>query len=138
MPNIPPHELEALVKKSFGFLSDEYQFVMKKKSDLNYDFETSVTRVSVFVEYNRVVVGIEPVGEEARKLLRKNILPEQLDVVVVAEGLNPDLDYKVIWDEPITSAMERKSQVVKVYCTDFLLGDFAKWTDVLAAMKKRG
>jgi hypothetical protein len=137
MSNIPVEEFDSLTKRFFGFLTDEYHFDLKKKSDLSYDFETATTRISIFVEYNVVVVGIEPIGEEARKLLRNNILPQQLGVSVVAKSLNPDLDYEVIWDEPILSAMERQSQIVKNYCQDFLMGDFTKWTDVLAAMKKR-
>jgi hypothetical protein len=71
------------------------------------------------------------------KLLRNNILPEQLGISVVARSLYPDLDYKTIWDEPIPSAMERESQLAKNYCADFLRGDFTKWTDVLNARKNR-
>jgi len=137
MSNILSEEFDSLTKKFFGFLIDEYQFVLKKKSDLSYDFETSTTKISIFVEFNTLVVGIEPIGEEARKLLRNNVLPEQLGVTVVARCLNPDLDYKVIWDEPILSAMERESQIVKNYCKDFLTGDFTKWTYVLTTKNKR-
>jgi len=137
MSNISPEEFDSLTKKFFGFLIDEYRFVLKKKSDLNYDFETSTTKISVFVEYNTLVVGIEPIGEEARKLLRNNILPEQLGVTVVARSFNPDLDYKVMWDEPILSAMERQSQIIKDYCKDLLTGDFTKWIDVLTVKNKR-
>jgi hypothetical protein len=118
-------------------LIDEYHFVLNKKNDLSYDFETATTRVSIFVEFNTLVVGLEPIGEEARKLLQKNILPQQLGVTVIARGLKPDLDYKVIWDEPILSAMEKESQILKDYCQDFLKGDFTKWTDVLEAKNKR-
>ena len=96
-----------------------------------------MTKISIFTEHNTLVVGIEPVGEEAGKLLRNNILPEQLGISVVARSLYPDLDYKIIWDEPIPSAMERESQLVKNYCADFLRGDFTKWTDVLNARKNR-
>jgi hypothetical protein len=137
MSNFPSEELNALITKHFGFLVGEYGFALKKKSEQSYDFETSTTRISIFIEYNTLAVAIEPIGEEARKLLRNNILPEQLDVIVVAESLVPDLDYKVIWDEPIPSAMERESQLVKNYCVGFLKGDFTKWTDVLDALKRR-
>jgi len=137
MSNISSEEFDSLVKNFFGFLINEYHFVLKKSSDLVYDFESSTTKISVFVEYNTLVVGIEPIGEEARKLLRNNILPERLDVIVVAKCLNPDLNYKIIWDEPILSAMERESQIVKNYCKVFLIGDFTKWTDILIAKKKR-
>jgi len=137
MSNISAGEISSLIKKHFGFLIDEYGFLLKKNSDQSYDFESSTTKISIFTEYNTLVIGIEPIGEEARKLLRNNILPEQLDVIVVSECLNPDFDYKVIWDEPIPFAMERKSQVVKNYCVDFLRGDFTKWADVLNALKNR-
>jgi hypothetical protein len=137
MSNISAEEFDSLTKQFFGFLIDEYHFVLKKKNDLSYDFETATTRVSIFVEYNTVVVGMVPIGEEDRKLRQKNILPEQLGVTVVARGVQPNLDYKVIWDEPIAAAMERKSQILKNYCQDFLRGDFTKWTDVLEAKNKR-
>jgi hypothetical protein len=80
---------------------------LKKNSDFNYDFVTSNTKISIFTEHNTLVVGIEPIGEEARKLLRNDILPKQIEAIVVAESLHPNLDYRVIWDEPIPSAMER-------------------------------
>jgi hypothetical protein len=137
MSNISSEELNSLIKKHFGFLIDEYGFLLKKNSDQSYDFESSTTKISIFTEYNTLVIGIEPIGEEARKLLRNNILPKRLDVIVVSECLNPEFDYKVVWDEPIPSAMERKSQAVKNYCVDFLSGDFTKWTDVLTALKNR-
>jgi len=137
MSNISAEQFDSLTKQFFGFLIDEYHFVLKKKNDLRYDFETATTRISIFVEFNTVVIGMVPIGEEDRKLRQKNILPEQLGVSVVARGVKPDLDYKVIWDEPIASAMERQSQILKSYCQDFLRGDFTKWTDVLEAMKKR-
>jgi len=133
MSNASVEEFDSLMKRFFGFLIDEYHFLLKKKSNLSYVFETATTRISVFVEFNTLVVDIEPIGEEARKLLQNNKLPEQLGVTVVARSLKPDLDYKVIWDEPILSAMERQSQIVKNYCQDFLRGDFTKWMDVLAS-----
>jgi hypothetical protein len=110
---------------------------LKKNSDFNYDFVTSNTKISIFTEHNTLVVGIEPIGGEARKLLGNNIVPEQLGVSVVARSLYPNLDYKTIWDEPIPSAMERISQLLKNYCADFLRGDFTKWDDVLNARKNR-
>jgi len=137
MSNIPTQEFDTLIKEHFGFLEGEYHFVLKKKSDLNYDFETATTRISIFIEFNRAVIGMTPIGEEDRKLRQKNILPQSLGITVVAKGVNPDLDYKVIWDEPIASSMKRESQILKDNCQDFLKGDFTKWTDVLEAMKKR-
>ena len=137
MSNIPTQEYDSLIKEHFGFLEDEYHFVLKKKSDLNYDFETATTRISIFIEFKRAVIGMTPIGEEDRKLRQKNILPQSLGITVVAKGVNPDLDYKVIWDEPIASSMKRESQILKDNCQDFLKGDFTKWTDVLEAMKKR-
>ncbi len=136
MSNIPAEEFDSLTKQFFGFLIDEYHFALKKKNDLSYDFETATTRISIFAEYNTVVVGMVPIGEEDRKLRQKNILPRPLGVTVVAKGVEPNFKYKVIWDEPIVSSMERQSQVLKNYCKDFLAGDFTKWTDVLEAMKK--
>ena len=63
MSNFPAEEFDALTKKYFGFLVDEYHFVLKKKSDLSYDFETESTRISVFVEYNVLVDSVtEAVG----------------------------------------------------------------------------
>ena len=137
MSNIPTQEFDTLIKEHFGFLEGEYHFVLKKNSDLNYDFETATTRISIFIEFNRAVIGMTPIGEEDRKLRQKNILPQSLGITVVAKGVNPDLDYKVIWDEPIASSMKRESQILKDNCQDFLKGDFTKWTDVLEAMKKR-
>jgi hypothetical protein len=135
MSNIPAEQFDTLTKQFFGFLIDEYQFVLKKKNDLNYDFETATTRVSIYIEFNIVVVEMVPIGEEDRKLRQKNILPEPLGITVVARGVDPNFVYKVDWDEPLASSMERQSQVLKNYCKDFLAGDFTKWTDVLAAMR---
>ncbi len=137
MSNIPTQEFDSLIKEHFGFLEDEYHFILNKKSDFNYDFETSTTRISIFIEFNRAVIGMTPIGEEDRKLRQKNILPQPLGVTVIAKGINPDLDYKIIWDEPIASAMKRETQILKDYCQDFLRGDFTKWADVLESMKKR-
>jgi hypothetical protein len=137
MSNIPAEQFDDLTKQFFGFLIDEYQFVLKKKNDLSYEFETATTRISIFIEFNTVVIGMVPIGEEDRKLRQKNILPEPLGITVVARGVKPDLDYKVIWDEPIASAMERESEILKNYCQDFLKGDFSKWIDVLKAKNKR-
>ncbi len=136
MSNISAEQFDSLTKQFFGFLIDEYHFDLKKKNNLSYDFETATTRISIFVEFNTVVIGMMPIGEEDRKLRQKNILPEQLGISVVARGVKPDLEYKVIWDEPIASAMERQSQLLRNYCQDFLRGDFTKWTGVLEAMKK--
>lgn len=137
MSNISAAEFNSLTKEYFNFLTHEYGFQLKKNSDLNYDFFTSNTKLSVFLEYNTLVVGIEPIGEEARKLLRNNILPEQISVSVVARSLHPNIDYKIIWDEPISLAMERISRLVKSYCVDFLHGDFTKWIEVINVIKKR-
>src|SRR5215510_10071205 len=109
MSNIPTEQFDSLTRQFFGFLIDEYRFALKKKNNLSYDFETAATRISIFVEFNTVVIEMVPIGEEDRKLRQKNILPEPLGVIVVAEGMQPGLDYKVIWDEPIASAMERES-----------------------------
>ena len=136
MSNLAAQEFDSLIKQFFGFLIDEYHFALRKKNDLSYDFETTTTRISVFLEYDTVVVGMVPIGEEDRKLRQKNILPEQLGVTVVAKGVDPSFHYEVDWDEPIASSMERQSLVIKNYCQDFLAGDFTKWTDVLAAMRR--
>ena len=137
MPKYFAEEFYSLINRFFGFLIDDYQFVLKKKNERHYDFETATTRVSVFLEHHILVVGIEPIGEEARNLLRNNILPQQIGVSVVAQALNPNLDYEVIWNEPVLSAMERESKIVKNYCQDFLKGDFTKWTDVLTSLRRR-
>jgi hypothetical protein len=136
MSNLPAQEFDSLIKQFFGFLIDEYHFALKKNNDLSYDFETATTRISVFIEYDTVVVGMVPIGEEDRKLRQKNILPEQLGVAVVAKGVDPSFHYEVDWDEPIAASMEMQALVIKNYCKVFLLGDFTKWTDVLAEMRK--
>lgn len=136
MTNFSVEEFSSLLKQYFGFLVDEYGFELRKHSDLNYDFVTSATKISVFIEFDTLVVGIEPVGEETSKLLRNNILPEKTDVIVVARALHPDLNYKIIWNEPIQSAMERESGLLKDYCEEFLRGDFTKWTKVIDYRKK--
>src|ERR1051325_4103829 len=110
MSNISAEQFDSLTKQFFGFLIDEYHFVLKKKNYLSNDFETATTRIRIFVESHTMVIGMVPSGEEDRKLRQQNILPEQLGISVVARGVKPDLDYKVIWDEPIASAMERQSQ----------------------------
>ena|SRR5215208_4022718 len=137
MSNISAEQFNILTKQFFGFLIDEYHFVLKKKNDLSYDFETATTRISKFVEFNTAVIGMVPIGEEDRKLGQKNILPEQLGITMVARGVKPDLDYKVIWDEPFASVMARESQILRSYCQNFLRGDFTKWTDVMDAKNKR-
>lgn len=131
MSNISAEEFGSLVKTHFGFLVDEYDFSLKKNSDWSYDIVSPATKVSVFVEKNTLVVGVEPIGETARELLRNNILPGQFSVSVIARSLSPSLDYKVIWDEPIPTAMERKAQLLKKYCVEILNGDFTKWAHVI-------
>ncbi len=135
-------EFSSLIKKHFGFLIDEYDFILKTKSadyfdtDI-YDFESSTARIRIFIERKMLVVGIIPVGEEDRKLRRSNIIPTQLGLSVVAKGLNPNLDYETIWNEPVLSAMERKSQILKNHCKDILAGDFTSWVDILENIRKR-
>jgi hypothetical protein len=134
---ISAEELNSLINQHFGCLVSEYGFQLNKNSDSNYDFLSSTTKISLFTEYNTVVISIIPVGEEARKLLRNNILPEAIGITVVAKALHPDLNYKVIWDEPIPSTMQREAEILKNYCTEFLQGDFTKWADVLDSLKRR-
>jgi hypothetical protein len=119
MTAISAEELNSWINQHFGFLVDEYGFQPNKNSDSNYDFVSFTTKISLFTEYNRLVVSILPIGEEGRKLLRNNIPSEAPDVILVVEALQPDLGYKIIWDAPISSTMQRKSEVVKSYCTDF-------------------
>ena len=52
MSNISSEEFDSLTKRFLGFLLDEYHYVLKKKNDLSYDFETAATRISIFVEFN--------------------------------------------------------------------------------------
>ena len=78
----------------------------------------------------------KPIGEEAKKLLRENILPEQLSIIVVSKCLNPGVDYKIIWDNPIDIELERRSKLLKEYCPDFVNGDFSKWISVIECLKK--
>ena len=136
MTNIQAEEFDTLINQFFGFLIGEYHFVLKKINDLSYNFETTATRISIFAEYDRVVVGIVPISEEDRKLRQNNILPEQLGITVAAKGIDPNFNYEVNWGESIASSMERQALVTKNYCKEFLLGDFSKWTNVLEEMKK--
>jgi hypothetical protein len=137
MSDLSAQEFNLLIYKYFGFLINEYGFRVNKKNDWSYDIESDTTRISVFTEYTTVVIGIEPIGEEARKLLRANSFPEQLAVTVVAMCLDPNLDYKIVRGESIETAMSRESQLVKDCFRDFLHGDFSAWIAVDECRKKR-
>ena len=136
MAQISNEEFRSLVLRYFDFLINEHSYTYQEIGERKFTLESPLTRISIFIEYSTVVVGIEPIGEEAKKLLRENILPEQLSIIAVSKCLNPGVDYKINWDNPIDSELERRSKLLKEYCSDFVSGDFSKWISVIKCLKK--
>ena len=136
MAQISNEEFRLLVLRYFDFLINEHSYIYKEIGERKCTLESPLTKISIFIEYTTVVVGIEPIGEEAKKLLRENILPEQLSIIVVSKCLNPGVDYKIIWDNPIDIELERRSKLLKEYCPDFVSDDFSKWISVIECLKK--
>ncbi|MCP4140206.1 MAG: hypothetical protein GY755_07940 [Chloroflexi bacterium] len=131
-------EFDRLVRTHYKFLCDEYGFEIEKVKDEHYVAKTE--NVKVYIELERginFVVGIEPTGESANSLLRQNILPRRIGVVIVAQYYDSDFDYKSerIFEKRFISnlpnKLERWSLVLQKYCIEMLDGDFSDYDSII-------
>jgi hypothetical protein len=142
--SIGSSEFQSLVRLHFGFLSDEYGYAIMDRSDWSCNFHGSNTKISLLVEHASFLsVDIEPIGEQAKWLLRQNIIPESISVVVVSMCLDPNLRYRVArlhgkapyQDIPVE--MQNRSRLLKKYCRKMLAGDFSEWKVVMHCASER-
>jgi hypothetical protein len=141
---ISPPSFELLVMQNYRFLIDDYGFTLNKKGDWLYSLESQNARVTVLAEHaSRVSVALEPIGEGSQQLLRKNIFPLGISVVVISMCLDKNLGYRVvrIANDPyvhnIPVELERQAGLLRKYCTKMILGDFSDWAEIQNCMHKR-
>lgn len=144
MSMISPSEFEMLVKKYYKFLIDEFGFSLSKQGDWSFSLETKNTKISLLVEHECLLsVALQPIGDEASRLLRQNILPSEISVIVISMCLDPNLQYKIkrlgsnSIDNDIPVELERCAELLKKYCKKMLTGDFSDWGMIKNCMSKR-
>jgi hypothetical protein len=140
---ITSSEFKTLVNRYYQFLIDDFDFSIDKSDDWSFNLKAKNTRVFLLVEHAILLtVALEPIEQEARKLLRQNILPRGIEVAVVSMCLDPELRYKakrinnsIAHDIPFE--MERRAELLKKYCTKMLTGDFSDWPSIEKCMSIR-
>lgn len=137
-------EFEMLVKKYYKFLIDDFGFTLNKLGDWSFSLETRNAKVSLLVEHAILLsVALVPIGEEAARLLRQNVLPNGISVIVISMCLDPNLQYKIKRldnkgiDNDILVEMERRAELLKKYCKKMLNGDFSDWGEIENCMSRR-
>jgi hypothetical protein len=137
-------EFEMLIKKHYKFLIDDFGFTLNKLGDWSFSLETKNAMVSFLVEHASLLsVALVPIGEEAARLLRQNILPNGISVIVISMCLDPTLQYKIQRlnnkniDNNIPIEMERRAELLKKYCNKMLNGDFSDWGAIENCMSSR-
>jgi hypothetical protein len=130
-------QFKELIYKNYQFLVDVYGFSINRKDEWFYLFERPEVIIRVFKEHTTLVVDIEPIGKGASQLLKQNILPPRISVIVIAERLDPKLNYDIaiinqnnlVHNIPVE--IERRSVLLKKYCTKMLQGDVSEWPMIL-------
>lgn len=139
MPNfsLQASEFEALVIKHFKFLVDNHKFTVKKIDDWTYYIENRVMRVRILLEHSTLLsIAIEPIGEGANQLLRKNISPYGgLSLVIISMCLDSQLKYKIDRHEGsiatnVPVELEKQTNLLNRYCQKMLKGDFSEWEQI--------
>jgi hypothetical protein len=137
-------EFEKLVIKYYKFLIDDFGFTLNKLGDWSFSLETLNARVSLLAERPaQLTVALEPIGEEAKKLLRRNIFPKAMDVIVIAMCLDSSLQYKIarLNNKSIASnisvEMNHRAELLKKYCKKMLSDDFSDWDEIGKCMSER-
>jgi hypothetical protein len=128
---------EGMLYKNYSFLIDDYGFSINKKGDYDYIAGAPKIQLSIFIEHATLVTNLEPIGEEARKLLRINIIPRKIGVTTICEYLDPSLHYEVKmvnkeeFVQNIPVELEQRANLLKKYCGNMLRGDFSEWTGLM-------
>jgi len=137
-------EFEKLTIQHYQFLIDEFGFIINKIGDWSFSLETENARVFLLVEHATLLtVAIEPIGKGASQLLRQNILPKGIEVVVISMCLDPNLHYSVAKLDnkgiahDIPTEMKRRAVLLKKYCEKMLNGDFSDWGTIENCMSTR-
>ncbi len=131
-----PDEFDNLVMKHYNFLADDFGFSIQKIFNYKYVAETSKMRIHIYLEHVvNLMVELEPIGEGASQLLRKNILPESVSVISISRHYDPSLKYKIeMLDEEkfisnISVELEKRSNLLTKYCAKILSGDLSDWPE---------
>ena len=131
-----PDEFDNLVMKHYNFLADDFGFSIQKIFNYKYVAETSKMRILIYLEHVvNLMVELEPIGEGASQLLRKNILPESVSVILISRHYDPSLKYKIeMLDEEkfisnISVELEKRANLLTKYCTKILSGDLSDWPE---------
>ena len=141
--NVDAGQFRNLVFEHYGFLSDDYGYSIARKGDFAYEMESGHGRIRIFIEYSTLVTDIEPVGESANQLLRRNLVPKRVGVTVVCEYLDPQLHYEVAMldaknlIQDISLELEKRATLLKAYCGELLRGDFSVWPSLMAYLSNR-
>ena len=133
---------EQLLEEAFSFLETEYGFTRVKENDWQYAYETQDCSFLVFMEYGRLVIGLEPQGNGAKQLTTQNILPRRIDIIVVSECLDPKLKYEMVTLEDgrstnIPVEIHKRAELIRKYFGNFLKGDFSEWFQVEECLAER-
>ncbi len=136
--NVDVAQFKNLVLRHYKFLSDDYGFSISQKDDFVYEAETSNAKIRIFIEYSTLVTDMEPAGESANELLRRNLIPKRMGITTICEYLDPGFHYEVemldnrnlVHNIPVE--LERRAILLKKYCGKLLQGDFSVWPDLMA------
>jgi hypothetical protein len=140
---ISPEEFKRLIEEHCKFLQSDFGCVIEKITDWKYIAENSTTRILLLIEGNALTIGLEPIGEGANQLLRINIIPSSIEVVVISECLDPKFKYQLtlingkeyMHDIPIE--IKKRTKLLKNYCMNMLRGDFSEWPKIKNCISER-
>lgn len=135
--NLTTNDFDELVNVHYKFLEENFGFSVHKRSDWTYVVESHDTRIHIYLEHFAIlVVEIEPIGEAAKQLLRKNLLPSIIDIVPISNYYDPELHYKAAMREEkrfehnIPVEIARRAELLKKYFFKMLQGDFSEWGEI--------
>ncbi len=140
--SIEPDRFEKLIDEHLGFLAEEYGFRFAQQGPLSFTAETSDARLSIYMEHAVLIIELEPIGESAGALLRRNFIPTKLSILDVAQVLDPSVRYEVqMLDRrnfvvDVASELPRQAQLLRRYFGPLLGGVFTRWPEIVRAVSR--
>ena len=126
-----PHKQQ--VFQNFGFLEEEYDFVIERDDTKNFSVFIATSKrcvIKIFIDTKETAVTIEPVGEAKQELIDKGHTPKAIEIGLIVEYCEPELVRPRRWEMSYSVALQWLSFYTKKHCKNMLAGDFSQLSEL--------
>ena len=130
-----------LVFRHFGFLTNEYGFVIEQDESVNIcvfiaSRENCILKIFVNPKETSVLIG--PTGYAKQELVDNGYNPKTIDISLIVECFEPELKQIRNWGQPYSVILEWYAHYTKKHCETMLAGDFSQWPRIQKYLSERG